>query len=363
MESQPAMSPAPSGATPNILQWIVLAQCLVLLFIASWYLFGRRDQVIVDQEAGRAFNEAAWEASYAERGLPIPPGGPREGYWAARLNEKIYDPVLVWRHAEQDIPSLVSIDANGFQYARAKGGEPLKLMILGGSVAFGAYASDEAHTYYARLRDMLAERGVPVDITVVAAGAWKTVQSTAAFRKHYDAVRPDMVIFFNGLNSLTVGSNAETLYGQPTITEGGELVLIENTQDYDARAEKYIEMMSGARAFARSAGIALTVVLQPAPFEKRIRSQLEESIFTEYRKIYGPGENLRTGYQTMREAMDGLAQASSRTHFLDLSRVFNEETATTFADMWHFSDPGHEIVAEAMADFLEPILRTERGIK
>lgn len=320
--------------------------------------------MVVDEKTGKAFNEAAWEASYTERGLAVPPGGPREGYWGSKMLLPVPDPDTVWRLAEQDIPGLLSVDRDGFQHARAKGdGQPLKLMILGGSVAFGAYASDEAHTYYSRLRDLLAERGIPVDITVVSAGAWKTVQSVAAFEKYYDVVRPDMVVFFNGLNSLTVGANAEMIYGQPVVTEDGKLVLGENEQDYDARAEKYIGMMTRAKEFARSKGIPLAVVLQPAPFEKRIPSQMEIFIAKVYTDIYGPMDSLRAGYQTMRQAMEDLTQLDQNAHFLDLSRIFNGETTTTFADMWHFSDPGHEIVAREMADFLEPIFKEKLASK
>ncbi len=356
--SMPPSSAVSTASRISIFKWIILVQALLLLALGAYFLVRGKS---ADVEKSFAINEKAWQASYAERGLPIPPGGPREGYWAARLNEKIYDPVLVWRHAEQDIPSLVSIDANGFQYARAKGGEPLKLMILGGSVAFGAYASDEAHTYYARLRDMLAERGVPVDITVVAAGAWKSGQEVSALETYFERINPDAVLFFSGLNDLTLGATAYAKYGQQVRTsEGSEWSVHYHEHDYDARVRLFFENLEKIKAFSVDKDTQILFSLQPALFEKRKQSDVENEINDLYNKHLGPNDALRESYMAMGK---GLAESFNGSGFLDLSRIFDGESATTFADMWHFSDPGHEIVAEAMADFLEPILAEELSAK
>ena len=41
---------------------------------------------------GKALNQMAWEMSFSERGLPVPPEGPRGGYWGVRIGPKIADP-------------------------------------------------------------------------------------------------------------------------------------------------------------------------------------------------------------------------------------------------------------------------------
>ena len=35
--------------------------------------------------------------------------------------------------------------------------------------------------------------------------------------------------------------------------------------------------------------------------------------------------------------------------FVDCSRIFDGENSTTFTEMWHFSDFGHEKLAEVLA--------------
>lgn len=48
-----------------------------------------------------------------------------------------------------------------------------------------------------------------------------------------------------------------------------------------------------------------------------------------------------------------------RLQFLDLSRAFHGETSTTFADLWHFADPGHRILAQNMVVQIATILATK----
>jgi hypothetical protein len=56
---------------------------------------------------------------------------------------------------------------------------------------------------------------------------------------------------------------------------------------------------------------------------------------------------------------EGLAQLerSGWLQFLDCSRAFDGERATTFTDLWHFSDFGHRILGTAMAARITTILR------
>jgi hypothetical protein len=58
----------------------------------------------------------------------------------------------------------------------------------------------------------------------------------------------------------------------------------------------------------------------------------------------------------MREGLAALEQ-SGWLKFLDCSRVFDGERATTFTDLWHFSDFGHRLLGTAMAAAIAPILR------
>ncbi len=90
---------------------------------------------------GPELNAKAWEASFAERGLPVPPGGPREGYWGSRLwGSTVVSPYRKIA-ANIRIPALLDIDKQGLQHyvpTRKPWKPPL---IIGSSAAFGAYAS------------------------------------------------------------------------------------------------------------------------------------------------------------------------------------------------------------------------------
>lgn len=349
---------APLKPYVPVFKWIILVQALIIVAFVGLYLFkdkGEKSVPAVDTEAGIEMNKQIWEASFRERALSVPAQGPREGYWGVRLSHQTYDSVLGWRHSEQDIPGLVSIDADGLQHARSNDPDAFRMLILGGSVAFGAYASDEGHTYFSELQRMLSEQGVEADITVAATGAWKSEQSVAALMKHFDQVKPDAVLFFNGLNSLTNGANASTRYGEEVETEDGSVWSpLYHERDYEARTQVYFDNMMRARSFADEQGVPIFFVLQPALFEKKNQTWMEQELWKVYKKFLGPSVELKTSYDKMRTAMR--SSAKEDTYFLDLSKAFDDEKTTTFADMWHFSDPGHRIVAEKMAAFLGPII-------
>lgn len=83
--------------------------------------------------------------------MPVP-DGPREGFWGRRLTPKRSDPVTRWRERALSLPGLVEIDADGLQHAGSVSPTAPRVLIVGGSVAFGAYA-DPGH---ARVAERLA---------------------------------------------------------------------------------------------------------------------------------------------------------------------------------------------------------------
>lgn len=347
-----------------ILKWVVAVQIVVVVGLSVNYFLHLRSTptATVSTTQGEDINRRAWEASFTERGLSVPPQGPREGYWGDRLEHPTYDEVLGWRPTEQYIPGLLHINEHGWQQLLTGDPDALRLMILGASVAYGAYSSTEATTYFAQLQSILGERGIPVDITVIAAGAWKSEQSLQALMKNFDSIKPDAILFVNGLNSLTVGATAYARYSERTETsDGSEWSLMYHERDYDDRVKVYTRNMARAKDFARTKNIPIFYALQPALFEKKPHTAIEEEIVRLYERMLGPRDMLIESYSRMRSAMNALV--GSGAYFLDLSRAFNGETATTFADMWHFSNPGHRIVAERLADFLGETLKLQRSKK
>ena len=271
---------------------------------------------------------AGWEASFIERGLTVPPEGPREGIegegvTALRCATSECNPY-------KDIPGIIEIDSNGFQTAGDIPNPYPHILIIGGSVAWGAGASDIDNTYFSRLYGILKNEYPDVRISVLAYyGSASNTDLSSFIRKGLDA-EPDAVVFLNGLNDLTV--KGETRHSD---------------------AADYIINMETAALIGKRHNIPVIIVRQPFPGGKKHKTALERRILELSRKDY---ETVITPlYNHMGKALQKLA-GSGEIYYIDAASCFDEETATTFNDQWHFSDPGHKLLAERMYQGLVPIL-------
>jgi lysophospholipase L1-like esterase len=284
--------------------------------------------------SGEALNRMAWEANFSERGLPVPGGGPRDGYWGARMPPQVKDLEIGWYEAEAHLPGLVDEDAAGLQRL-GPASAPRHLLILGGSVAWGSYASSLDAVYFARMGRWLAARECPTRITVLAAGAWTSEHEVKALRLRGLALAPDVVMFLDGLNDFTLGNASE-----------------------DERVAAYLDHMREARDLARARGIAVLFVLQPTLLQKS-RSRIENRLL-ELSLDASAETRVRQGYARIRTGLRDLARGEDTT-FIDCSGLFDGERATTFTDLWHFADPGHVLLAEGLAPALLPVLGARGG--
>jgi hypothetical protein len=275
--------------------------------------------------SGEALNRMAWEAGFTERGLPVPAGGPRDGYWGARMPGRVKDPEIGWHEAEAHIPGLVEEDAQGLQRLETPDARA-HLLILGGSVAWGAYASSIETTYFARLALALDAAGHPVNITILAAGAWTSEHELKALRSRGLDLSPDVVLIFDGLNDLTLGNASE-----------------------DERVTGYLNRIREARDLVLGHGAPLLIALQPMMLNKR-RSAIEERVLALGLDDAGQAR-VGNGYARMREGLQELAKTDG-VSFVDCSDVFDSERATTFTDLWHFPDPGHALLADRLTPAL-----------
>jgi hypothetical protein len=308
---------------------------------------------------GQDLNRTAWEASYTERGQPIPKSGPREGFWFARMSPRLPhpDPAIGWRDRPTYFRDLMDIDEDGYQKYISPADKKADLVILGASVAFGMNASSIANTYFAVLGAELDEMGTPADIVVVATGVWKSSQELAALKLYLgEEHRPDVIVFLDGLNDLTAGATANTLYFEKTETRDGSAWHPEyHAHDYEDRVKVYLNNMRQAAEVAGQIKSKLLIVLQPSLVEKKDRSRIEEQLLRGSLLKHSSAQALEQSYEQMRQGLSELAR-SGKVHFLDCSRTFDEEKATTFADLWHFSDFGQKLLGKAMAREIAPLL-------
>ena len=116
--------------------------------------------------SGVPLNRLAWQRAFGERGLALPPNGPREGYWGRFKPRAIADPELGWREVLFRLPGRVDIDALGFQVV-GEPSAPRHMLIVGGSVAWGAYASSLGKTYFSLIAERLTANRLPVRISIL----------------------------------------------------------------------------------------------------------------------------------------------------------------------------------------------------
>jgi len=307
------------------------------------------------QPEGKQLNQLAWESSFTERGRPVPPQGPREGYWGARIGPKVADATLGWHEPRLAVPELLDVDERGLQHYRTAAGPKRQVLIIGGSVAFGAYASTIATTYFDVLGAELERLGTPADLTIVASGAWKALQEGHAVELYGNGA--DLIVMLNGLNDLTSGATSRKLFGQPVATRDGSQWTNEyHEHDYAQRVADYLEIMRRVGAYGRHIGRPVVVVLQPSLAERARPTGIEARLLERSLVPHESAEALQRSYQEMRDGLLSLERAGLIV-FLDCSRAFDGERATTFTDLWHFSDFGQRLLGTAMAARIAPILR------
>jgi lysophospholipase L1-like esterase len=277
---------------------------------------------------GYKLRQAAWEASFSERGLAIPPGGPREGLrgeGVTPLRCAVSD-----CNYKKSIPGIIETDGNGIQTLGNTGTPYPHILIVGGSVAWGAGASDIANTYFSILYRMLKNEYPGTKVSVLAVyGSTSNTDLSSFVQKGLD-MNPDVVVFLNGLNDLTVK-------GQIRHTD----------------ASDYVLNMKTAARIAKRNGISVVMVRQPFPGGKKHKTGIEERIMELSNENYDKA--VTPLYNHMGKALEEMAKAEG-IYYIDAAGCFEDETATTFNDQWHFSDPGHRLLAEKIYAGLAPVL-------
>jgi lysophospholipase L1-like esterase len=281
----------------------------------------------------------AWENSYIERGYPVPKEGPREGYWGDRLGRQTENQFLGWQTPKISIKNLVEVDQHGMQHAGRKDA-PCHILIIGASVAGGASASEISTTYFVKLFQYLEDAKKAVKVTVYAGGGWISAQEVSALLYKGLQLHPDIVIFLDGLNDLVNQINVRQLHEY------------RKNIPYEERASDYLENMKVAKNLCKCNGIKIVFVLQPfLVWEKNITVYEQDFLKQKY---VGDVDMLSKYYELIKKELESLVE--NNVYFIDCSNVLSDEKATTFSDLWHFSDFGHDLLGKYIADKLIYIL-------
>jgi lysophospholipase L1-like esterase len=265
--------------------------------------------------------ETAWESSFTERGSKAF-GGPRRIRAKGHTHCAVSDCISAVPHHRADDGGLQTVGKSNSPYPH--------ILIVGGSVAWGAGASDIANAYFSQLYGMLKNEYPDTRISVLAAyGSTSNTDLSSFVRTGLDA-KPDVVVFINGLNDLTVKGQLR-----------------------HSDASDYILNMKTAARIAERNGIPAIIVRQPFPGGKEFKTDLEKRIMElsneDYEKVITPL------YKHIGKMLEEMAKAGE-SYYIDAADCFGDETATTFNDQWHFSDPGHKLLAGRIHAGLVPIL-------
>ena len=307
------------------------------VYIKLWYDYHYfyQENFISDIEAldGIVLNKKIWNSSFTEVGLSIPPRGPREGFQAKRVMPKNKFPGLRFIEPETSLDTLLEINKNGVQFSMNYDVSKVKILILGGSVAFSSNASSIYKTYYEILSRLLSSDFTEVGIATLAAFGWTSYDELNAFTTIGSELHPDYLILLDGLNDLTgLG--------------GGDQNQIKN---YNNNVKKIY-------LIANLYGIK--TILAPQPFFefRKFPTKYEKRI----KELY-PEYNLIEKYSIL---LRELKETSKRNkiELIDCSSIFNLEQHTVFVDYWHFSDYGQNKLAHFLALNLNLIIKN-RGLQ
>src|SRR3989344_1424758 len=300
-----------------------------------------------DLPSGQTLNELAWQQSFTERGQTPPPSGPREGFWGSRIDPKTYHPILEWHEPKITDPGILEIDANGIQHSLSSHPHPHEILIVGGSVAFGAYASSASKTYFSVLGQLLDTANLGSNIHVSGSGGWNSTKDLIAADLFSQLYNPDLIIILDGLNDLMFEPSTEP---QPVST---------NNPDYRPRTMRYLTNLGQIAQAAASRQTKLLFVLQPALFNRHRPTAIESKLLSDtLASLHQSLPDLKSSYATISTALASLADNQS-VYFLDASALFANETHTTFTDMWHFADPGHYLLGQAIFAKVQAILTSQ----
>jgi lysophospholipase L1-like esterase len=376
----------------------------ILLFLqAGWSLLGMTLVVLL-------LTEALLRMSFAVRDRLGAPSSPdprvvRDGYggapWAVEHYREIeqleerWEPYVYFR-PKAFRGRTITIGPDGlrstWQPPPQRGGAhraATKLLVLGGSSLWGFGARDD-ETIPSRLGRTLHGRGWPVEIKNLAELGYVSTQELIALVRELQAgYRPDVVLFYDGVNDTT----SALLEGEAGLTTNEihrrrEFNLLQSPARLSLALAAKLVSDSASYRFARAVRARLGGVRQTSlpdrageaipPLADRVVSRYEANL--ELIKSLGQAYGFRSLFfwqpdvftkeapvalerehaarhawaEPMFRAVHERIHASARLRadpaFHDLSAIFADSDGLIFIDYCHTTEPADERIAAAMAD-------------
>jgi hypothetical protein len=311
------------------------------------------------------------------------------------LMEKRYLPFLGWLGAPNVRLSTVETNAQGFRdrTIEPRKDDEYRILITGGSFAWGVGASCSAMSVAGQLEGSLNQRGSE-RLYRVMSGAflnWSSRHEYVVVTELFDGFDPDLVISLSGYNdmvSLSKGAEIDALpearlLGQAVSDQlqpigtlkalrkvAGTLgiwrIVVLAREAIAARApppqQSYdYDLREGSRRVERVAQRYLSIADYLARKDRRYLIALEPEIYSSKKPLTVEEFDLKSRFVEIdrnilptltryrRELGSLLAErAGDRFLFVDLADVFDNEVGPVFIDYNHVCDRGNVLVAQAL---------------
>ena len=315
----------------------------------------------------------------------------------------VHHPHLIYRFKENQERPEATINAQGFRGKDwvMEGQSSCRVIVLGGSAAFGQGASRDDKVFTSVLERLLnassnsMEGGVQV-LNAAVTGYDSTQELILLVTRLLD-YQPDVVVIVDGWNDLYFGGSPPQGVKHPvsTIFDEFDSVLSRNTQRwanilrlsaffrmlerrfskvwqegghprrfgrysdnlrvYRPRYRKNLERMA---RLAKAYAVEVIIAPQPELFQRKGEIPEEEhelrlKFNTEHHAGYA--DFARAQYPAFIEAAKEVAQAEG-TAFVDTTTTFDQFDGVAFADFVHLNDQGHEILARHLLPIVARVL-------
>ncbi|HUD19303.1 MAG TPA: SGNH/GDSL hydrolase family protein [Patescibacteria group bacterium] len=311
-----------------------------------------------------------------------------------------YRPYILWRakpNVYTKYYSTNSLGLRGNEFQKEKSPNVFRIILLGGSAAWGYDAGSNENTISVQLENILqkqfSESNKKIEIYNFAESGYTSSQEIILWNEISD-YNPDLVIHYTGYNDIFAGVyrlkpgwnhhfiqedlilskdnwhiiftllsvQIDTMlqnfrlydlikgkfFSAPRITS----IASNGTRTYSNLGEIaniFVKNMFFSQQIAKSKNIRFLIVLQPSIFtDQKILTNQEKKIFDEFNTAFPLSANyFRDGYQDL---ANGLTQLD--IPFMDGSTFFKDEQNTIYYDTVHYTDTGNTQVAESLANLI-----------
>jgi lysophospholipase L1-like esterase len=282
--------------------------------------------------------------------------------------------------------STNSLGLRGPETPRAKPAGRFRIVVLGGSTAWGYGVSADGRTVPAQVEARLRELrpGTTLEVLNAAQAGFVSGQELIHFHQAIATLEPDLVLLFDGYNDV-VADLGNPVPGWPQNAPhlqmryedflrsgrfGADLLLfLRTSRAFDLAFSRLAPRRPGtpapsvpieetARSYVRNAAAIarlaaprpVWVALQPvlATTEKPLAPAEEGILRDRERQTPGYTTRVRATYQAMRKALDGAALPS-----IDLGGALGGEPELLFADDCHFGDEAARRLGRRIAEDLD----------